>query len=74
MFSVVNEDAVKRYLDHLQYIKIDITGDDLLKLGVKSGPDFQKYFDIVLKEKIKNPKLSKTDQINIVKKCFVPGK
>ena len=62
--------SAKRYLDTLKNIKISITGDDLQKLGINPSPKYQKIFDKVLKEKLKNPKMTHQEEINFVKSLF----
>lgn len=62
-----NKACALRYLDVLQYIKISVTGDDLLNLGIKPSPKYQEIFDCILKEKLKNPDMTKKDEINLVK-------
>ena len=63
-----NMQVVKRYLDILKNIKIQITGEDLLSLGLKPSPKYQEIFDYVLKNKLQNPNLTKNDEIDLVKK------
>lgn len=58
---------VLNYLDDLRKIKIHINGDDLINLGFKPSKKFAEVFDYVLKEKLKNPKMSKADEINLAK-------
>ena len=58
----------KRYLDTLQNIKISITGEDLLALGIKPSPKYQEIFDEVLKVKLHNPNMTKEDELKVVKK------
>lgn len=63
-------DIVNRYLTNLKDIQIEITGEDLKTLGIKQGKIYKDIFDFILKEKIKNPKLSKKEEIELVKKMF----
>ncbi len=65
-----NESIVRHYLDDLCGIKIEITGDDLKNLGIEPSPEYQKIFDTVLKEKLKNPNMTKSDELKIVKNKF----
>lgn len=58
------------YLDKLKDIKISLAGKDLQKLGIKPSYKYKNCFDFVLKEKLKNPKLTYTDEIEIAKKFF----
>lgn len=59
-----------RYLDDLKNIKISINGDDLIEMGIPKGKIFKEIFDFVLKEKLRNPKLTKIDEIAIVKEKY----
>lgn len=61
-----NLNAAKRYLDVLRYIKISVTGEDLQALGLKPSAEYQKIFDKILLEKLKNPKMTKQDELNII--------
>lgn len=70
MFATQNEEHALRYLDYLQNIKLSIGGNDLIKLGVKPSVKFQECFDYVLTEKIKNPELTKAQEIEFAKKFF----
>ncbi len=63
-----NLDTAKRYLDNLRHIKISITGDDLLTLGIQPSPKYQEIFDEILKVKLQNPNMTKDDEWNLVKK------
>lgn len=60
------EKEVIHYLDDLAKIKVSITGKDLIKLGIKPSKKFSEGFDYVLKEKLKNPKLTKSDEIALI--------
>lgn len=60
--------AAAKYLEHLRNIKIATTGDDLTELGIKPSPKYQEIFDSILKEKLKNPKLSKQEELSVAKK------
>lgn len=63
-----DETGARHYLDDLREIKLDITGKDLQALGIKPSPKYQVIFDEVLKAKLQNPKITKTDEIEIAKK------
>ena len=63
-----DETGARHYLDDLREIKLDITGKDLQALGIKPSPKYQVIFDEVLKAKLQNPKMTKTDEIEIAKK------
>lgn len=63
-----DETSARHYLDDLREIKLDITGKDLQALGIKPSPKYQVIFDEVLNAKLQNPKMTKTDEIEIAKK------
>lgn len=62
------EKEISHYLDNLQKIKLQINGNDLIDLGFKSSKAFSEGFDVVLKEKLKQPSLKKTEELEIIKK------
>ncbi len=68
MFATVNPEIVKHYLDNLRNIKIEITGKDLQEIGIPPSSKYSEIFDYVLKEKLKNPALTKAQEIEIAKK------
>lgn len=70
MSASINQNAVKKYLDKLQYINLKITGCDLQNLGIKPSVEYQKCFDFILNEKIKNPEMTKSQEIQLAKKYF----
>ena len=55
-----------RYLDYLQNIKIATTGDDLLNMGIKPSPKYQEIFDKILIAKLKNPEMTKNDELKLI--------
>lgn len=62
------EKEVFNYLDNLQKIKLNITGKDLIELGYNPSKHFNEIFDFVLKEKLKNPKITKAEEIKLAQK------
>ena len=58
------------YLDNLRKIKLLITGKDLQKIGIAPSPTYQEIFDRVLTEKLKNPAMSKNDEIKIARTYY----
>lgn len=61
-----DEKIARRYLDDLKQIKISVTGNDLLNLGIKPSPKYSKIFDEILKYKLENPQLSREDEITLI--------
>lgn len=57
-----------KYLDNLSKIQLEITGDDLLELGIKQGKVYKEIFDYVLEYKLKNQNISKPEELELVKK------
>ena len=66
-----DEQGARHYLDDLRKIKISINGDDLQKLGINPSPKYQEIFDEILKQKLKNPHMTKEDEISIINHLFV---
>lgn len=68
LYAILKDEAgARHYLDDLQKIKLEITGKDLQNLGIKPSPEYQKIFDEVLKIKLKNPNITKEDEIKLAK-------
>lgn len=64
LYGILKDEAgARHYLDDLREIKISITGNDLQKLGIKPSPEYQRIFDDVLRQKLKNPNMTKEDEI-----------
>ena len=61
-----DERGARHYLDDLKKIKVTVNGDDLQKLGIKPSPQYQKIFDEILKRKLKNPAMTKDEEISII--------
>lgn len=66
---LIDEKGARHYLDNLRNIKIKITGKDLQILGLNPSPKYQEIFDKVLKAKLKNPSMTKEEEIKIVTNC-----
>lgn len=70
MFSYLDMPLALKYLEELKDIKIQTTGKDLQNFEINPSPEYQKCFDYVLEEKLKNPALTKEQEIELVKKYF----
>lgn len=67
LYGILKDEAgARHYLDDLRKIKISITGNDLQKLGIRPSPEYQRIFDDVLRQKLKNPNMTKEDEILFV--------
>ena len=60
------DNNVIKYLDKLKDIKLNITGKDLIRLGIKEGKVFKTILDKVLKIKLLTPNMKKEDELQIV--------
>lgn len=67
MFSYLDMPLALKYLEELKDIKIQTTGKDLQNFGINPSPEYQKCFDYILEEKLKNPALTKEQEIELVK-------
>lgn len=65
-----NENIARHYLDDLKQIKISVTGNDLLDLGIKPSPRYQEIFDEILKCKLANPDMTKDEELEYLKKLI----
>ena len=63
-----DEKIARHYLDDLKQIKISLTGNDLLNLGIKPSPKYGQIFDEILKHKLENPKLTREDELTLLEK------
>lgn len=70
MFYTKNPQVVEHYFKNLKQIRLEITGKDLLELGIKPNQEYQKCFDYILEEKLKNPEIKKSQEIQLAKKYF----
>lgn len=55
------------YLENLKNIKIEITGDDLQKLGIPPSPKYKECFDRILEAKCMNAHITKEEELEIAK-------
>lgn len=61
---------VSHFLNDLKKIKLHINGNDIVKLGFTPSKAFSEGLDYVLKEKLKNPKMNKDEEIELIKNYF----
>ena len=55
------------YLTRLKYIEISLTGDDLIQMGVTSGPEIREIMERLQKARLDGEIASKEDEREIVK-------
>lgn len=58
--------SAEKYLDELRNIKLEITGDDLKSLGIPPSEKYREIFDKILRLKLKNPNMTKKDELKFV--------
>ena len=66
---VVKQRIAEFFLEH-HHKQIYITGDDLLSLGIKPGPEFKKIFQRVLRSKLNNKINTKKQELDYVKRII----
>ncbi len=60
----VREQAfIKAFLNEIRFVKIETTGNDLIAIGLKEGPQFSEIYDELLTLKIKGKLKTKEDEI-----------
>lgn len=57
-----------KYLYELKDIKIKVKGQDIIEMGFQPSKNFSKALDYLLKEKLKTPKMTKSQELGVVKK------
>jgi len=67
----VDKNIATRFLDFLSEIKLETSGEDLIKLGFKQGKIFKHIFEKTLEYKINNPYITKSDEIEFIKENFL---
>lgn len=66
-----DETAALKYLDKLRFIHISINGKDLQEIGIAPSPKYQEIFDYILKQKLKSPDMSKSDELKAARNYLV---
>ena len=70
MAKIDREDVKKHisvYLDHLQDVKLSITGKDIVRLGIKPGPVYTKVLNQTLSAKLDGIVKSWDEELEYVK-------
>lgn len=69
LYEITKKDnkAIK-YLDKLNEIKPEINGNDLKQIGLPPSEKYAKIFDYILQEKLKNPDLTKVEELELAEK------
>ncbi len=61
------QDIIKDYLTEYKNIKINLSGKDLINLGIQKGPKIKKGLDMLLKAKLDGIVTTKDDEILFIK-------
>ena len=59
-----------KYFD-LKNIRLQINGEDLIKMGIEPCKEYSVCFDYVLGEKFKSPDLTREEELDLAKKFFM---
>ena len=70
-YLISSDKMVIRFLKDLQSINIEISGNDLIKMGLKPSKQFGYILDKVLEMKIEGKIESKSEEIEYVKQHFI---
>lgn len=70
MFAAQDYNTATKYLDKIRRIKPQITGKDLVQLGIKPSDKFQQCFDKIIEKKLENSLLTLKDEIQLAKEFF----
>ena len=72
VFTISIDDLINEYLEKTSKIKLEITGQDLISMGIPSGKKIGDILDKILEIKIQNPKMKKEDEIKEAKSLIKP--
>ena len=70
-FLLKNNPHIQKYMEGLTEIRIEISGEDLLMMGVPASKDYSVIFDKVLEEKIKGNLPDKISELKYVRKLLM---
>jgi len=68
---LTQNNLIDEYLSKTSKIKLEITGQDLIKLGIPQGKQVGEILEKLLELKIKNPNMTKEDEIEEVKQLIL---
>ncbi|MFN8550993.1 MAG: CBS domain-containing protein [Candidatus Obscuribacterales bacterium] len=61
---------IRLYLEHLEKVQIELTGADLVELGVAPGPEIGRALDAILERKLDGLIFTRQDELDYVKERF----
>lgn len=72
LWGLVREyDLAYHYIKDLRNIKPNVTGDDLISIGIMKGRLFKEIFVYITEEKFKNPSITKHKELELIKNRFL---
>jgi len=75
--AIAKDDIVEKrivlYLSHLQKIELEITGDDLKKMGYKPSPEFSRILEETKKAKLDGLVKTVEEEVEFIRKNFAQG-
>ena len=66
-----NNPHIQKYMEGLKHVRIEISGEDLLMMGVPESKSYSDIFDRVLEEKIKGNLPDKISELRYVRKLLM---
>jgi tRNA nucleotidyltransferase (CCA-adding enzyme) len=67
-------ERIVKYLDLKEKTRVEINGYDLIKMGMKSGPDFKAVLDELYRLKLDQQIKNRDDEINMVRQWIEEGR
>ena len=69
LYAIIKDKNIAEYyINKLRDIKLNITGEDLKKLGIKPSARYQECFNFIIKSKLRNNNISYNEEIMLAKK------
>jgi hypothetical protein len=65
-------DRLNEYIDKIRFVKPELTGDDLIAIGIPEGPVIGKLIDVVRRAKLDGQVSSKQEELELAK-SRLPG-
>jgi tRNA nucleotidyltransferase (CCA-adding enzyme) len=63
-----------KYLTDMQYVRPELTGQDLIDMGFTPGPEFREILDAVQAARLNGEVQSRQDELDFVQRIFVSAK
>ena len=71
LYAVLKDRIIaEHFINDLMRIKLNITGEDLNKLGIKPSAKYQECFDYILNKKLSDLSISYKEEIKLAKEFF----